>query len=102
MSAPRRGLRWLLNFVLDFLQRLLLWIIASGPVPDHIAFVMDGNRRYAGRRGKPVTEGHYAGYSALYRVSCFDFFILPFLHFAVARGLLPPAYPHCDRVCLCD
>jgi Putative undecaprenyl diphosphate synthase len=68
MLASRHGLRRLLNFVFGVLQRLLLWIIASGPLPNHIAFVMDGNRRYAGRKGKPVTEGHYAGYSALYRV----------------------------------
>ena len=69
MFALRRTLRWLLNFVSGVLQRLLLWILASGPLPNHIAFVMDGNRRYAGKKGKPINEGHYAGYSALYRVS---------------------------------
>ncbi|KAF9051229.1 Di-trans-poly-cis-decaprenylcistransferase [Hymenopellis radicata] len=28
-------------------QRLLLRVLAAGPVPRHVAFVMDGNRRYA-------------------------------------------------------
>lgn len=65
----RRGLRWLLKVVLSLLQRFLLWIMASGPIPNHVAFVMDGNRRYARRNGMPITAGHYAGYSSLYRVS---------------------------------
>ncbi|KAF8499934.1 Decaprenyl diphosphate synthase-like protein [Gautieria morchelliformis] len=68
MFVPGRGLQWLFHIVLDLVQRLLLWILASGPVPNHIAFVMDGNRRYARSKGKPIRDGHYAGYSALYRI----------------------------------
>ena len=38
-----------------------------GPVPDHIAVIMDGNRRWAAQRGLPVAQGHRAGERALVR-----------------------------------
>jgi len=36
-------------------------------IPRHIAIVMDGNGRWAERRGLPVAEGHRAGTKALRR-----------------------------------
>jgi len=39
--------------------------VADGPVPAHVACVMDGNGRWAARRGLPRTEGHAAGEVAL-------------------------------------
>ncbi len=39
--------------------------LAGGPVPAHVACVMDGNGRWAARRGLPRTEGHAAGEAAL-------------------------------------
>ena len=36
-------------------------------VPEHVAIVMDGNGRWAERRGLPVAEGHRAGTKALRR-----------------------------------
>jgi len=39
--------------------------VADGPVPTHVACVMDGNGRWAARRGLPRTEGHAAGEAAL-------------------------------------
>jgi undecaprenyl diphosphate synthase len=39
--------------------------VADGPVPVHVACVMDGNGRWAARRGLPRTEGHAAGEAAL-------------------------------------
>jgi undecaprenyl diphosphate synthase len=38
-----------------------------GPVPDHIAVIMDGNRRWATQRGLPAAQGHRAGERALVR-----------------------------------
>ena len=35
--------------------------VISGPMPNHIAIIMDGNRRYAREEGKDVKEGHLAG-----------------------------------------
>jgi len=49
-------------------QNALLQVLASGPIPQHIAFVMDGNRRYARQHHKQVQEGHAEGYVALRRV----------------------------------
>ncbi|KAG0477359.1 hypothetical protein HPP92_014200 [Vanilla planifolia] len=49
------------------LRRLLFSILAFGPMPNHIAFIMDGNRRYANRRMEQGT-GHRAGFSALISV----------------------------------
>jgi undecaprenyl diphosphate synthase len=37
-------------------------------VPRHVACVMDGNGRWANRRGQPRTEGHRAGEEALFDV----------------------------------
>lgn len=39
--------------------------VAGGPIPVHVACVMDGNGRWASRRGLPRTEGHAAGETAL-------------------------------------
>lgn len=35
-------------------------------IPEHVACVMDGNGRWAQRRGQPRTEGHAAGEEALF------------------------------------
>lgn len=41
----------------------------SGPVPTHIAIVMDGNGRWAKKRGLPRTAGHAAGAEAFRRIA---------------------------------
>lgn len=38
---------------------------AARDVPEHVAIVMDGNGRWANRRGLPRVEGHRAGEAAL-------------------------------------
>ena len=40
--------------------------IDASRVPVHVACVMDGNGRWATRRGRPRTEGHGAGEEALF------------------------------------
>lgn len=40
-------------------------ILSVGPMPNHIAFIMDGNRRYARKRNLAEGDGHKAGFSAL-------------------------------------
>ncbi len=37
---------------------------AATPLPRHIAFIMDGNKRWAERRGLDVQQGHRAGVKA--------------------------------------
>ncbi|GLB41178.1 putative adds multiple copies of isopentenyl pyrophosphate (IPP) to farnesyl pyrophosphate (FPP) to produce dehydrodolichyl diphosphate (Dedol-PP), a precursor of dolichol which is utilized as a sugar carrier in protein glycosylation in the endoplasmic reticulum (ER) [Lyophyllum shimeji] len=63
-----RALRWLRRKVADRAQRLLLTVLAAGPIPRHVAFVMDGNRRYARSHRKRPTEGHLEGFQALRRM----------------------------------
>lgn len=40
---------------------------ATPAVPQHVAIIMDGNRRWAARRGRPVLYGHRAGAEAARR-----------------------------------
>jgi len=37
-------------------------------IPQHLAIIMDGNRRYAKERGWPVFQGHIAGLEALKKI----------------------------------
>ncbi|MDR1513614.1 MAG: isoprenyl transferase [Propionibacteriaceae bacterium] len=43
-------------------------VIAADRLPRHVAIVMDGNGRWAKRRGLPRTDGHERGESALFDV----------------------------------
>jgi len=49
-------------------RRGLIKVLAAGPVPQHIAFVMDGNRRYARQRNMAIKQGHTDGFYALRQV----------------------------------
>jgi len=42
-------------------------------VPKHIGYIVDGNRRWAQRRGLSAYEGHLAGYNAISRVATASF-----------------------------
>ncbi|XP_042502495.1 dehydrodolichyl diphosphate synthase CPT3-like isoform X2 [Macadamia integrifolia] len=58
----------LVGVICDVLQRLLFMVLSVGPIPNHIAFIMDGNRRYAKCRKLGPGAGHTAGFSSLIRV----------------------------------
>ncbi|MDE1822311.1 MAG: di-trans,poly-cis-decaprenylcistransferase [Euryarchaeota archaeon] len=45
--------------------RLLQEIRAAGPVPQHLAIIMDGNRRFAREQGLLVSLGHASGKNKL-------------------------------------
>ncbi|KAJ7253409.1 Di-trans-poly-cis-decaprenylcistransferase [Mycena haematopus] len=63
-----RALRWVRAQVVQKVERLLLRIIAAGPIPKHVAFVMDGNRRYARSHHQHINQGHSEGFIALRRM----------------------------------
>ena len=42
---------------------------AGTKVPDHIAMILDGNRRWARARGLQPWEGHKAGYEAIKKLA---------------------------------
>ncbi|KAK0487504.1 Di-trans-poly-cis-decaprenylcistransferase [Armillaria novae-zelandiae] len=68
LNAAAYCLLWLRGKLSARAQRLLLRVLAAGPVPKHVAFVMDGNRRYARMNHKKIPQGHAEGYIALRRV----------------------------------
>lgn len=72
--------RWILSsppaeWALNQLRELLIGAMKQGRVPRHVAFVMDGNRRFARERRLEVAEGHNLGFEALARV-CVLLYIL--------------------------
>jgi len=60
--------QWLIAFFTGFLTRILCTVLSAGPIPRHIAFVMDGNRRYARSHHKQIHEGHTQGFHTLHRL----------------------------------
>ncbi|KAK5113291.1 hypothetical protein LTR85_010908 [Meristemomyces frigidus] len=65
--------RWLmslppLEWTVQRLRELLIGSLKCGPIPQHIAFVMDGNRRYARNHKIETVQGHHLGFEALARV----------------------------------
>ncbi|KAF3481391.1 dehydrodolichyl diphosphate synthase [Arthroderma uncinatum] len=51
-----------------YIRQLLIGALRQGPIPQHVAFVMDGNRRFARDKGIERVEGHNLGFEALAKV----------------------------------
>ncbi|KAK4224980.1 Decaprenyl diphosphate synthase-like protein [Podospora fimiseda] len=51
-----------------WLRKTLIGALSQGPIPGHVAFEMDGNRRYARSHKIETVEGHHHGFEALARV----------------------------------
>jgi ditrans,polycis-polyprenyl diphosphate synthase len=49
------------------MQSACLKVLRCGPVPRHVAFIMDGNRRFARRRDLKIKQGHASGFDTLLR-----------------------------------
>lgn len=56
------ALRWIMKQLADIAARLLINTLTAGPVPKHVAFIMDGHRRYARSHQKKILKGHNEGY----------------------------------------
>jgi ditrans,polycis-polyprenyl diphosphate synthase len=52
-------------FLYRFIERIGIATIRQGHIPSHIAFVMDGNRRWAKNRHIEPIDGHTQGYRKL-------------------------------------
>ncbi|KAJ9200988.1 hypothetical protein DTO164E3_3737 [Paecilomyces variotii] len=57
-----------IEFLLSNLRELLIGAVKQGPVPQHVAFVMDGNRRFARSHRIETVEGHNLGFESLARI----------------------------------
>ncbi|VFQ92721.1 unnamed protein product [Cuscuta campestris] len=47
------------------LRRLVFHVLSAGVVPEHVAFILDGNRRFAKKKKLPNETGYRAGFLAL-------------------------------------
>ncbi|ETE73978.1 Dehydrodolichyl diphosphate synthase [Ophiophagus hannah] len=56
---------WIREGELSLLERFCASVIKAGPMPKHIAFIMDGNRRYAQKHKVKKLEGHSQGFAKL-------------------------------------
>ena len=57
--------RWSLS---SFPRRLCTAVARQGAIPKHIAFIMDGNRRFARRLQEKGSAGHAYGFEKLKEV----------------------------------
>ncbi|PQE12322.1 dehydrodolichyl diphosphate synthase protein [Rutstroemia sp. NJR-2017a BVV2] len=65
--------KWMLSsppveWSIEKLRELLIGALQQGPIPQHVAFVMDGNRRFARSHKIETVEGHNLGFEALARI----------------------------------
>ncbi|KNZ49915.1 di-trans,poly-cis-decaprenylcistransferase [Puccinia sorghi] len=51
-----------------YLRTVLIKSLQMGPLPRHVGFIMDGNRRFSRATGVAIEEGHLAGFEALKRI----------------------------------
>jgi ditrans,polycis-polyprenyl diphosphate synthase len=55
-------------WVTSYSRQFLIATLRLGPIPDHVAFIMDGNRRYATENGISTAKGHFMGALAMEEV----------------------------------
>ena len=49
----------------SYIRRCIFRVLSMGPVPSHLAFILDGNRRYARKWNLGEGMGHRAGFLSL-------------------------------------
>ncbi|ANB12157.1 Rer2p [Sugiyamaella lignohabitans] len=76
-------------------KTFLCHVLRTGPVPGHVAIVMDGNRRFAKKRHQETWEGHNAGFETLASVLefCYELGVQAVTVFAFSiENFKRPAY----------
>ncbi|KAI9560716.1 hypothetical protein GHT06_011666 [Daphnia sinensis] len=59
---------WIQESKLKWYETLAVNILKCGFIPKHVAFIMDGNRRFANKSGVKKIEGHSKGFDKLAEV----------------------------------
>jgi ditrans,polycis-polyprenyl diphosphate synthase len=59
----------LVTYGVGIAQDMILSVMKNGPVPRHVALIMDGNRTFARNNKLPLKDGHNAGAQTLVQVS---------------------------------
>ncbi|XP_053671086.1 dehydrodolichyl diphosphate synthase complex subunit DHDDS [Anopheles nili] len=65
LASPSSPSTWVRESNLLWYHRWLIRVLRAGPIPTHVAFIMDGNRRYAKKANIAKAEGHSAGFEKL-------------------------------------
>ncbi|KAF5290822.1 hypothetical protein FQA39_LY14584 [Lamprigera yunnana] len=56
---------WIVSNSLTYFQRFCINVLKCGPIPQHVAFIMDGNRRYARKKCIENRIAHNRGFDKL-------------------------------------
>ncbi|XP_026748163.1 dehydrodolichyl diphosphate synthase complex subunit DHDDS-like [Galleria mellonella] len=56
---------WIKENCVSFFQLFCIKVVKTGRIPQHIAFIMDGNRRYAKKHSVKSSAGHSRGFDKL-------------------------------------
>lgn len=56
---------WVRESNLLWYHRWIIKVLKAGPIPQHVAFIMDGNRRFARKENIAKAEGHSKGFDKL-------------------------------------
>lgn len=56
------------SWILNQFMLLVIRLLQLGPMPKHVAFIMDGNRRFAKRLKLETFNGHKMGFEQLENV----------------------------------
>lgn len=59
---------WISDNSFSWYEKLAVNITKAGPVPCHVAFIMDGNRRFASKLNRKKSDGHSMGFDKLSEV----------------------------------
>lgn len=59
---------WVPNVKRTWLERIIIKILRCGVIPKHVAFIMDGNRRYAKKIHQETLAGHTRGFETFTEV----------------------------------
>jgi len=63
---------WIREDNRSFIHRFCNNVLLAGSIPRHVAFIMDGNRRFARKKNFVHAQGHLLGFDKLSQV-CFFF-----------------------------
>ena len=61
---------WVVEQKRSWAEWLALRVLQVGPIPKHLAVIMDGNRRYARREQRETLAGHTQGFHKLAEMLC--------------------------------
>ncbi|KAG7989552.1 hypothetical protein I3843_03G245800 [Carya illinoinensis] len=89
-KGGRSWINCIFENLVTFLRRCIFYVLSVGPIPYHIAFIMDGNRRYAKKQNFMEGNGHCVGFLALLSMLkyCYESSILMDLMQLKIEGLI--------------